>query len=424
MKELVDFLIDVGKLKERKRRGWLVHQIKNPETTAGHTFRVAILAWLISRQKKNLNLKKVLKMALVHDLCEVYAGDETSYDPLLSKDIKEEKKINKILDKWPNFTPTQKRKKDLNKYKKEYKSLEKLVSGLPGGLRKEILNLWEDYEKGLSREGRLVKQVDKAENYLQGMEYWAKYGKIRHKLWQRWAEETFNDPVVCEFIEGVKKKFYKKEKKKNRELDFLVEIGKLKQMVRTGWILRGIENGSTVAEDAFLLAIAVWILGERKRLNLEKMLKMSLVYEICEVYAEDKTPYEKILPKNKLAWKKILERWPRFSESEKKKRFLADYKEEKKSLERLTAKLSQDLKKEIIYLWDDCKKRKTPEGNFVSQIYWVVMMMQAIWYWKRDKNFPIRAWVEQMKEFLDNPIALEFLDILYQKYFPEKNYSC
>ena len=44
----------------------------------------------------------------------------------------------------------------------------------------------------------------------------------------------------------------------------------------------------------------------------------------------DTTPYDKILPKDKKQWKKIVNKWPRFLENEKKKTFLEKYKKEKK----------------------------------------------------------------------------------------------
>lgn len=210
MKNLVDFLIQVGKLKEKKRRGWVAHQIKNPETTASHIFRTALLAWILSLEKKDCDLEKILKMALIHDICETYTKDETPYDPLLPRDLKDAKKVNEVLDKWPKFTLNQKKKKGLNKYKRELKGLEKIVSDLPEDLRKEIINLWKDFEKGLSKEGRFVKQVDKAENYLQGMEYWKRYGKIRQKLWARWAKEIFDDPVLIKFFRAVDNKLTRK----------------------------------------------------------------------------------------------------------------------------------------------------------------------------------------------------------------------
>ncbi len=206
MKELLNFFIEVGKLKRKFRKGWLIHGIKNSESTAEHIFRMTIIAWVLGKNKK-LNMEKVIKIALVHDLCEVYAPDMTPYDPLLPKD---RKKAMEILKKWPKFTPSLKIKKYKNKYKIELLALKRLVSRLPLHLRKEILNLWLEFEKGLSKEGRFVKQVDKVENLLQGLEYWKKHGKIQHKLWMRWAKEILDDPVLVEFMKTLEEKFCKK----------------------------------------------------------------------------------------------------------------------------------------------------------------------------------------------------------------------
>ncbi|PIV41726.1 MAG: hypothetical protein COX92_02125 [Candidatus Nealsonbacteria bacterium CG_4_10_14_0_2_um_filter_40_15] len=206
MKELLNFFIEVGKLKRKFRKGWLVHGIKNSESTAEHIFRMTIIAWVLGKNKK-LNMEKVIKIALVHDLCEVYAPDMTPYDPLLPRD---RKKAMEILKKWPKFTPSLKIKKYKNKYKIELLALKRLVSRLPLHLKKEILNLWLEFEKGLTKEGRFVKQVDKVENLLQGMEYWKKHGKIQHKLWMRWAKEILDDPVLIEFMRTLEEKFCKK----------------------------------------------------------------------------------------------------------------------------------------------------------------------------------------------------------------------
>lgn len=204
MEELLNFFIEIGKLKRKKRRGWVVHQVKNPETTAEHIFHLAILVWVLGKMKK-LNLERAIKIALVHDLCEVYAPDLTPYDPLLPKD---KKKMMDVLKHWPKFTPALKRKKEKEKSKMESQALNKLISKLPKDLKMEIRNFWLDYENGLTKEGRFVKQADKIVNLLQGMEYWKKYGKIQHKLWMRWIKEIIDDQVLINFIKEVEKKFY------------------------------------------------------------------------------------------------------------------------------------------------------------------------------------------------------------------------
>ena len=204
MQNILNFLIEAGKLKRKKRRGWVVHQVKNPETTAEHIFHLAILVWALGKMKK-INLERAIKMALMHDLCEVYAPDLTPYDPLLPKD---KKKITETLKRWPKFTLALKRKKEKEKSEMESQALNKLISKLPKDLKMEIRNFWLDYENGLTKEGRFVKQADKIVNLLQGMEYWKKYGKIQHKLWMRWIKEIIDDQVLINFIKEVEKKFY------------------------------------------------------------------------------------------------------------------------------------------------------------------------------------------------------------------------
>lgn len=179
MKNILNFLLEVNKLKGKERRGWLIHQIKNPETVAEHIFHLTVLVWVLGKKKKNLNLERAIKMALIHDLCEVYAPDLTPYDPLLPKN---KKKMIEILKRWPKFTPALKIKKEKEKFAAENKALNKLVAKLPKHLKKEIKILWLDFSKGLTKEGRFVRQADKIVNFLQGIEYWKKHGKIQHKL--------------------------------------------------------------------------------------------------------------------------------------------------------------------------------------------------------------------------------------------------
>ena|SRR3989344_5153051 len=74
MKGLMKFIFDVGKLKETKRTGWIVQGIKNPESVAEHTYRVAMICMVLAKKFK-LNENKLLKMSLIHDLAEELVGD-------------------------------------------------------------------------------------------------------------------------------------------------------------------------------------------------------------------------------------------------------------------------------------------------------------------------------------------------------------
>lgn len=415
MKELVNFFIEVGKLKKMPRTGFVWLEIKNPETIAQHIFRVTIFNWILGRKvKPKLNLTKTIKISLVHDLCEVYAGDMTSYWGLLPKD-KEKRK--EVLKRWVRLPRKMKEKRDRIKFEKEKKALETLIKNLEPKLKKEVMSSWLEYERLASKEGRFVKQGDKIETLLQALEYWGSNPNSPVFGWWEEVEELVDDPILLEFLNKIEKKFYKKQKI-NGELNFLLEIGRLKTMPRTGWVLRDVKNPETIAEHSFLLAIASWVLSQRKRLNLEKVLKMSLAYEICEVYAGDSTPYEGLLQTDKK--REVLKRWPRFLKKEKEKRFLKDYKTEKEALKKLTSLLPAKLKKEIISLWSECKKRQTPEGKFVNQVYWLVTYLQALQYFEENKKFPILAWYEQMREYIEDPDLLELMEKMEQKFLSKK----
>jgi len=209
MKELVQFFHSVGKLKKMSRRGWVINNIKNPESIAEHIFRASLMSWILGTRKGNLDIGRLLKIALVHDLCEIYSGDITPYDSILPRNSK---KRSELMKTWPRFSKKEKIKLVNNKYKREKQALEKLVSSLPGDLKKEIKNLWIDYERGLTPEGRFFHQTDRLESFLQAIEYWKKYNKPPQRPWWLWAKEFFDDPLLLEFIKEMDKEMHQKRK--------------------------------------------------------------------------------------------------------------------------------------------------------------------------------------------------------------------
>jgi len=411
VKETLNFLIEAGKLKKIPRTGFVWLGIKNPETIAQHTFRVAIMNWILGEKvKPKLNSKKVIQISLAHDLCEVYAGDVTPYWGLLPRD---KKRRQEILKRWIRLPQKIKIKREKIKFMKEKAALQKLIRALPAQLKKEIMICWLDYEKLISREGRFVKQGDKVETLLQALEYWGPKPNTAVFGWWEEVEDLVDEPVLLDFLKKIEKFFYEKKKAKG-ELKFLLEIGKLKTRPRTGWMLRKTKRPETIADHSFLFAISSWILSQGRGLDLEKALKMSLVYEFCEVYARDTTPHHELFTNGKK--EKTLKRWPRLLKEERERRFIQDYKREKRALKKITLKLSAGLREEVISLWDDCKTGKTAEGRFVNQIYWLVTYLQALQYFEENKKFPILAWPEQMKEFIEDPFLLELKEEMEKKF--------
>ena len=71
---LLNFVSEIGKLKDITRTGWELYSVNNPESVADHSFRLAVLSMLYA-EKLKLDTEKCIKLALIHDMCEVYTKD-------------------------------------------------------------------------------------------------------------------------------------------------------------------------------------------------------------------------------------------------------------------------------------------------------------------------------------------------------------
>lgn len=204
-------------------------------------------------------------------------------------------------------------------------------------------------------------------------------------------------------------------------INFLLKAGKLKRMRRSGWVLRKVKDPETITEHSFRLAIMGWLLGKRKGVNPEKIIKLALIHDLGEVYSGDITPYDDILPKNEKQKKELLKTWPRFSDKKKKEYFLNKHKKEWESLKKIVSDLSYNDQKEIINLWCEYELGLTEESRFVKQLDKVENLVQALEYWQEDKDFPIIPWWIEIKEKIDDPVLLEFVDELDKKFHSSKN---
>lgn len=81
----IDGILKFVKLTEDFRaveRTILVNSRESRENDVEHSYQLAMVSWyIISAYKLDLNIDKVIKYALLHDLVEVYAGDTYIFDP-------------------------------------------------------------------------------------------------------------------------------------------------------------------------------------------------------------------------------------------------------------------------------------------------------------------------------------------------------
>jgi 5'-deoxynucleotidase YfbR-like HD superfamily hydrolase len=201
-------------------------------------------------------------------------------------------------------------------------------------------------------------------------------------------------------------------------IKFFIEIGKLKEMPRRGWVIRDVKNPESIADHTFRAAMMAWVLASRKdkKINLEKLIKISLIHDLCEVYAGDITPYDSILPTDKKRRLEMLKTWPRFTEKQKKRMAESKYKKEKAGLEKLTKDLPAGLKNEMMSLWLDYEKGKTPEGKFFQHTDRMEGFLQAAEYSRTNKNVSQKPYWTQAEELHDDPVLLKFMEEIDQEF--------
>ena len=78
---LAAFLIDLERLKLVPRRAY-VSDLSRRENAAEHSWHLALGLLALSRELDlEIDLNKALAMALIHDTCEIDAGDSPVYGP-------------------------------------------------------------------------------------------------------------------------------------------------------------------------------------------------------------------------------------------------------------------------------------------------------------------------------------------------------
>lgn len=137
LKPKMDFIREAERLKSTERTAWTA--CGRRESTAEHSWRLALLAGILTEDFPQADHSKVLMMCLIHDLGELYNGD-----------------ISAALLPDPN-----------EKYSGEHEDANRIFSLLPEHQFSWLSGLWEEYSQGITPEARLVKALDKAETILQ-----------------------------------------------------------------------------------------------------------------------------------------------------------------------------------------------------------------------------------------------------------------
>ncbi|WP_114767083.1 HD domain-containing protein [Vibrio rhodolitus] len=134
LEQQLALLIELDKLKSVLRRTRVKSAQGRMENSAEHSWHVALMAILLQEHANEpVDLSKVLKMLLLHDIVEIDAGDTFVYDTAAS----------------------------LQQSEKELEAAERLFGMLPQDQAIELKSIWLEFESAESAEAKYAKALDR-----------------------------------------------------------------------------------------------------------------------------------------------------------------------------------------------------------------------------------------------------------------------
>jgi len=138
---LARYLYELGLLKRVQRSGWWLAGVRDAESVAEHSFRVAVIAYVLA-ESEGADIGKALAMALFHDTAEARVND-----------------LHRLARSYV-----------------EWSGVEERVVGdqtrrLPEKLGAKLRGLLAELREKTTLEARLVKDADRLECLLQAREY-------------------------------------------------------------------------------------------------------------------------------------------------------------------------------------------------------------------------------------------------------------
>jgi len=133
LQQQLEFLVEIDKLKTIFRRNYIADGSRT-ENDAEHSWTFAMAALLLHEfVVEPIDLLKVLKMALIHDIVEVDVGDTFIYD--------EAAKVGQA--------------------EREQRAAERLFGALPADQGADLLALWREFEEYGTPEARYARAIDR-----------------------------------------------------------------------------------------------------------------------------------------------------------------------------------------------------------------------------------------------------------------------
>lgn len=136
--EQLEFIYEIDKIKTIVRKTSNI-SVDRRENDAEHSWHVCMMALVLEEySNEKVDIGKVVKMLLIHDLVEIYAGDIIVFEASTKEHAQE-----------------------------EIEAAQKIFGMLPESQGKYFLDLWLEFEKFESNESKFAKAIDRLEPTLQ-----------------------------------------------------------------------------------------------------------------------------------------------------------------------------------------------------------------------------------------------------------------
>ena len=151
----MDFIREVDSLKNINRRSYILDGSRN-ENDAEHSWHLALMALILSEHSngRDIDLLRVIRMLLIHDIVEIDAGDTFAYD--------EEGNRTKV--------------------ERETECANRIFNILPDDQARELLSLWEEFEARETKEAMFAASLDRLHpimlNHGTGGRTWREHGVL------------------------------------------------------------------------------------------------------------------------------------------------------------------------------------------------------------------------------------------------------
>ncbi len=149
-------------------------------------------------------------------------------------------------------------------------------------------------------------------------------------------------------------------------INFSFTVGRTKKLRRRGWKKEAkIKLAETIAEHMYRVAILAMVISDVRKLDTEKVIKMSLLHDLSEILTGDLTPADR-----------------------EKLGIMESILMERKALEKILNNFPKNIKENYLNIWGESQKMETNEAKLVYSIDKLEMAIQAIEYIKDgyDKN--------------------------------------